>query len=61
MFLEGRTARVEEVLLDVDGTRFLAITVDDDPGAELHQWYGRLRHFRPDEIEPLPSAGARAR
>ena len=53
MFLDGRTARVEQVLLDVDGTRFLAVTVDDDPGAELHQWYGRLRHFRPEEVEPL--------
>jgi hypothetical protein len=54
MFLDGRTARVEQVLLDVDGSRFLAVTVDDDPGAELHHWYGRLRHFRPDEVEPLP-------
>ncbi|MDZ5442348.1 hypothetical protein U2F26_06325 [Micromonospora sp. 4G57] len=54
MFLEGRTGRVEQVLLDIDGTRFLAVTVDDDPGAELHQWYGRLRHFRPEEVEPLP-------
>jgi len=53
MFLEGRTARVEQVLLDVDGSRFLAVTVDDDPGADLHQWYGRLRHFRPEEVEPL--------
>ncbi|MFU8871622.1 hypothetical protein [Micromonospora sp. SL4-19] len=53
MFLAGRTGRVEQVLLDVDGTRFLAVTVDDDPGAELHQWYGRLRHFRPEEVEPL--------
>jgi hypothetical protein len=54
MFLEGRTARVEDVLLDVDGSHFLAVTVDDDPGAGLHHWYGRLRHFRPDEVEPLP-------
>ncbi len=53
MFLEGRTGRVEQVLLDIDGSRFLAVTVDDDPGAELHQWYGRLRHFRPEEVEPL--------
>src|SRR4051794_28935602 len=53
-FLAGRTARVEKVLLDVDGSRFLAVAVDDDPGADLHQWYGRLRHFRPEEIEPLP-------
>ncbi|MFJ8577891.1 hypothetical protein [Micromonospora sp. NPDC093277] len=56
MFLAGRTAQVAQVLLDVDGTRFLAVTVDDDPGADLHQWYGRLRHFRPDEVEPLPEA-----
>jgi hypothetical protein len=53
MFLAGRTARVVEVLHDVDGTEFLAVTVDDDPGAELHQWYGRTRHFRLDEVVPL--------
>jgi hypothetical protein len=53
MFLHGRTAQVQQVLHDVDGSRFLAVTVDDDPGAELHHWYGRLRHFRPDEVEPL--------
>jgi hypothetical protein len=60
MFLEGRTATVAEVLLDVDGSRFLAVTVDDDPGAELHQWYGRLRHFRPEEVQPLPDPTAAA-
>ncbi|GAA2710831.1 hypothetical protein ACFY2R_24390 [Micromonospora olivasterospora] len=59
MFLDGRTGRVTQVLLDVDGSRFLAVTVDDDPGADLHQWYGRLRHFRPEEVEPL-SAEAEA-
>ncbi|MFR9775703.1 hypothetical protein ACL02O_06545 [Micromonospora sp. MS34] len=58
MFLDGRTARVEQVLLDVDGSRFLAVTVDDDPGADLHQWYGRLRHFRPEEVEPLTGGPA---
>jgi hydrogenase maturation protease len=34
MFRAGRTASVVEVLHDVDGTEFLAVTVDDDPGAE---------------------------
>jgi hypothetical protein len=53
MFLAGRTAQVAEVLHDVDGTVFYAVTVDDDPGADLHQWYGRTRHFRPDEVEPV--------
>jgi hypothetical protein len=60
MFLEGRSARVEEILHDVDGSRFLAVSVDDDPGAELHQWYGRLRHFRPDEVEPLAGSEVQA-
>jgi hypothetical protein len=29
------------------------VTVDDDPAAELHEWYGRFFHFSPDEIEPI--------
>lgn len=53
MFLVGRTALVEDVLLDVDGARHLAVTLEDDPAAELNQWYGRYRYFSPDEIEPL--------
>ncbi|MER6472741.1 hypothetical protein [Streptomyces collinus] len=57
MFLEGRTARVAAVFHDVDGSVHLAVTVDDDPAAELHGWYGRFHYFRPDEVEPLaPSA-----
>ncbi|MEU9401108.1 hypothetical protein [Streptomyces sp. NPDC048242] len=53
MFLEGRTARVSAVFHDVDGSTHLAVTVDDDPAAELHGWYGRFHYFRPDEVEPL--------
>ena len=29
------------------------MTVDDDPGADLHQWYGRFHYFAPDEVVPL--------
>ncbi len=54
MFLAGRAATVDAVLLDVDGSNHVAVTLDDDPGAELHQWYGRFRYFSPEEIEPLP-------
>jgi hypothetical protein len=53
MFLAGRTGRVHAVLHDVDGSVRLAVTVDDDPGADLHEWYGRFLHFSPDEVEPL--------
>jgi hypothetical protein len=52
-FLEGRTALVEAVLLDVDGAHHLAVTLEDDPAAELNQWYGRYRYFAPDEVQPL--------
>ncbi|MEU6407024.1 hypothetical protein, partial [Streptomyces sp. NPDC046985] len=53
MFLAGRAARVSAVFHDVDGSVRLAVTLDDDPAAELHAWYGRFRYFRPDEVEPL--------
>ncbi|GGV23262.1 hypothetical protein GCM10010182_52110 [Actinomadura cremea] len=52
-FLDGRTAVVEAVLLDVDDACHLAVSLEDDPAAELNQWYGRFRYFAPDEIEPL--------
>jgi hypothetical protein len=53
MFLVGRTAEVAAVFHDVDGSTHLAVTLDDDPAAELHTWYGRFHYFRPDELEPL--------
>jgi hypothetical protein len=59
MFLAGRTATVARVLLDVDGSRYVAVTVDDDPAAELHEWYGRFFQFSPDEVEPLRDEVAR--
>ncbi|WP_240121490.1 hypothetical protein [Streptomyces sp. MUM 2J] len=53
MFLDGRTARVAAVLHDVDGSMHVAVTVDDDPAAELNGWYGRFHYFRPHELVPL--------
>ncbi|MEV4925425.1 hypothetical protein [Streptomyces roseoverticillatus] len=53
MFLEGRAAVVAAVFHDVDGGVQLAVTVEDDPAAELHGWYGRFHYFRPDEVRPL--------
>jgi hypothetical protein len=53
LFTAGRTARVAAVVFDVDGGTHLAVTVDDDPASELHDWYGRYLYFAPDEVEPL--------
>ena len=53
MFVAGKTARVTSVHEDVEGGRHVAVVVDDDPAAELHEWYGRYLYFSPDEIEPL--------
>ena len=52
MFLAGRLATVEAVFLDVDGDRHLAVTLDEDPAADLQRWHGRYLYFSPDEVEP---------
>ncbi len=53
LFLAGRAATVAAVLQDVDGHPHLAVTVDDDPGADLKLAHGRFLYFAPDEVEPL--------
>lgn len=53
MFLAGKAARVEAVLFDVDDQRYLAVTLEEDPAADLHQAHGRFLYFAPDEVEPL--------
>jgi hypothetical protein len=56
MFLEGMIATVEAVVRDVEDRDCLAVTLDDDPAAELLRWQRRFLYFRPDEIEPLDAA-----
>ncbi|TYC07376.1 hypothetical protein [Actinomadura syzygii] len=58
-FLDGRTAQVEAVLTDVDDATHLAVTVEDDPAADLNRWYGRFRYFSPAEVEPLSAEADR--
>jgi len=53
LFYIGKTATVTSVHEDVDGNQHIAVVVDDDPAADLHQWYGRYLYFAPDEVEPL--------
>jgi hypothetical protein len=55
MFLDGRLAEVQAVLTDVDDRPYLAVTLADDPAADLHQWHGRFLYFSPDEVEPVPA------
>ena len=53
LFLVGREATVEGVFFDVDGDQHVAVVLDDDEAADLHQWHGRYMYFHPDEVEPL--------
>jgi hypothetical protein len=53
MFLTGRTAVVQAVLLDVDDRHHLAVTLEDDAGADLYAAHGRYRYFGIDEVVPL--------
>ncbi len=55
MFLAGRVAIVQAVLLDVDDEWHLAVILEDDPGSDLYAQHGRYRYFGPDEVEPLPA------
>lgn len=53
MFLAGRAAVVEAVLLDVDDNPYLAVSLagdaDDD---DLRSAHGRFLYFAPDEVAP---------
>ncbi|HEX3466399.1 MAG TPA: hypothetical protein VHS78_20300 [Candidatus Elarobacter sp.] len=55
MFLDGKAATVRKVHQDVENVLYVAVTVDDDPASDLHDWYGRSLFFYPDEIEPVES------
>ncbi|WP_018637285.1 hypothetical protein [Parafrankia elaeagni] len=51
MFVDGAAATVAAVLHDVDGRTHVAVTLDDDPGADLRREFGRFLYFTPDELE----------
>jgi hypothetical protein len=53
MFLAGRTAVVHKVMSDVDGGTHLAVTLEDDLGADLLAATGLYRYFGPEEVDPL--------
>jgi hypothetical protein len=45
-------------MTDIDGQELLAVTLDDDPAADLHRSYGRFHYYYLDEVEPLPGGDA---
>jgi hypothetical protein len=53
LFVAGRPATVAGVFHDVDDDVHVAVILDDDPAADLHQWHGRYLYFHPDEVEVL--------
>lgn len=62
MFLAGRTATVAAVHRDLEDRIYVAVTLADDPGADLHRSYGRFFYFSPEEIVPIgPEAEADSR
>jgi hypothetical protein len=54
MFLAGRIAEVQAVLLDVDDNPYLAVSLADDPDSDLRVAHGRFLYFATDEVEALP-------
>jgi len=52
MFLIGRIAEVQAVLLDVDDNPYLAVALADDPDQDLRIAHGRFLYFSVDEVEP---------
>ncbi len=53
IFLADKTAVVSKVYSDAEGNFHVAVTLEDDPASEFHDWYGRYYYFGPEELEPL--------
>jgi hypothetical protein len=52
MFLVGRVAEVQAVLLDVEDNPYLAVSLADAPDEDLRIAHGRFLYFTTDEVEP---------
>jgi hypothetical protein len=57
MFLRDQPATVTGIYRDVDDRLYVAVTVDADPAASLHEAFGRFFYFDPTEIEPIEAEG----
>lgn len=56
LFLRDQAATVAGVYRDVDDRVYVAVTVDADPAAPLHESFGRFFYFDPGEVEPRAEA-----
>ncbi|HXM05960.1 MAG TPA: hypothetical protein VN936_00785, partial [Candidatus Acidoferrum sp.] len=61
VFLAGKIATVRAIHQDFENQMYVAVTVDDDPASDLHDWYGRSFFFYPDEIQPVDLAAPELR
>ena len=59
MFLAGRIAEVQAVLTDVEDRPYLAVSLTDDPDADLRIAHGRFLYFMPDEVAPIEAGETR--
>ncbi len=56
MFLIGRIAEVQAVLLDIEDRPYLAVSLTDHPDPDLSVAHGRFLYFMSDEVEPWETA-----
>jgi hypothetical protein len=61
LFYTDKVARVTSVHQTVDGETHVGVVIEDDPAADLHEWYGRYLYFAPDEVQPLPERSSTCR
>ena len=56
IILRGKTATIAAIEQDYENRIHLAVTIDDDPGADIGTAGKPVGHrffFRPDEVEPI--------
>jgi hypothetical protein len=58
MFMAGRIAEVQAVLLDVEDRPYLAVSLADQPDEDLRIAHGRFLYFATDEVEPCQGSTA---
>jgi hypothetical protein len=53
VFVTDRVARIGKIVQTLEGEVQVAVILEDDPGADVHEWYGRYLYFHLDEIVPV--------